>query len=131
MRKISGVKTVRVSLNDGLTVLDLDAGNAVTLAQLRTVLKNSGFVSREARIEAAGTVAASGDGLTFSVSGTGETFPLLPGVNARTVFDDLKKHVESGPVAVQLKGAASVPDKKGPSLVLDAFNYSDGGRLSR
>jgi hypothetical protein len=131
MRKIAGVKAVRVTLNDGLTVLDLDAGNAVTLAQLRTVLKNNGFVSREARIEAAGTVAASGGGLTFSISGTGETFPLLPGVNARTVFDDLKKQAESGPVAVQLKGTASVPDKKGPPLVLDSFNYLDGGRLSR
>ena len=71
MRKVSGVKTVRVSLNEGLTVLDLDVGNGVTLAQLRTVLKYSGFVSREARIEAAGTVAASGGSLTFSVSGHG------------------------------------------------------------
>jgi len=120
MRKISGVKTVRVSLNDGVTVLELDAGNTVTLARLRTVLKNSGFVSQEARIEAAGAVAAGADGLVFTISGTGEKFALLPGATSRTAFEDLKRGVDSGPIVVQLKGTASAPDKKSSSLVLEA-----------
>ena len=71
MRKVEGVQTVNVSLKDGVTTLDLRPDNKVTLAQLRTVIKNNGFVSKDARITARGSV--SGD--AFAVSGTGEVLP--------------------------------------------------------
>jgi hypothetical protein len=54
MQKVDGVQTARVSLKDGLTILDLKAGNAVTLAKLREIIKNNGFVSKEAIIVASG-----------------------------------------------------------------------------
>jgi hypothetical protein len=119
MRKVPGVTAVRVSLNEGLTVLDFNQGNTVTLVQLRTILKNSGFVSREARLEAIGSVTADGQGLVFTVSGTGEKFALLAGGTARTAFEALKGRTQAGPVTVQLKGTVSAPDGKTPSLVLD------------
>ena len=68
MRKVDGVDTVDISLKNGLTVLELRPGNRVTLAQLRTVIKNNGFVSKDAVIVAAGDV--KGD--VFQVSGSGE-----------------------------------------------------------
>ena len=68
MRKVEGVQDVRVSLKDGLTVVDLRPENKVTLARLRGVIKHNGFVSKETQITARGSV--SGD--TFEVSGTGE-----------------------------------------------------------
>jgi len=102
MRKIQGTRAVRVSLNDGLIVLDLNPSNTVTLAQLRTVLKNNGFVSKEARLEAAGTVAADDQALVFTVSGSGERFALLPSGNARTAYEGLKERLQAGPVTVEL-----------------------------
>ncbi len=120
MRKIPGVRAVRVSLNDGSTLLDLTPSNTVTLAQLRTVLKNSGFVSKEARLEAAGMVTADGPGLLFTVAGTGEKFTLLPGLTTRAAYEGLKGRLQEGPLALQLKGTARAPDEKAPSLVLDA-----------
>jgi len=54
MQKVDGVQTVRVSLKDGLTVLDLKPGNAVTLARLREIIKSNGFVSKEAIVVASG-----------------------------------------------------------------------------
>ena len=72
MRKVEGVQSVSVSLKEGLTVLDLKPDNKVTLAQLRTVIKNNGFVSKEAQVTARGQV--SGD--AFEVSGTGEHLPV-------------------------------------------------------
>jgi hypothetical protein len=54
MQKVEGVRTVRVSLKDGLTILDLKPGNAVTLANLREIIKRNGFVSKEAIIVASG-----------------------------------------------------------------------------
>ena len=73
MKKVPAVAHVRVSLNDGLTVLDLKPGNTATLAELRQIIKNNGFVSKEATAVARGTVA---DDRTFVVSGTNERLSL-------------------------------------------------------
>jgi hypothetical protein len=74
MKKVPAVADVRVSLKEGLTILDLKADNTVTLAQLRQIIKNNGFVSGEATVVARGTPAA-GD-KTFAVSGTNEQLSL-------------------------------------------------------
>lgn len=68
MQKVDGVQTVRVSLKEGLTTLELRPDNTVTLLQLRAVIKNNGFVSKDAAIVARGTPR---DGF-FEVGGTGE-----------------------------------------------------------
>jgi len=120
MRKTPGVKAVRVSLNDGLTVLDLTEGNTVTLGRLRTVLKNSGFVSKEAKVEAAGTVSATGLSLGFTVGGSGEKFTIVPGVTSRKPYEDLNRRLQAGSNVVQLKGIASAPDGNSPSLAVEA-----------
>ena len=72
MQKVEGVQNVQVSLKEGLTVLELRDGNHVTLEQLRKVIKNNGFVSKEAEAVAKGTVR----GTAFEVSGTGERLTL-------------------------------------------------------
>ena len=56
MQKVDGVQSVKVSLKDGLTILDLRQDNAVTLARLRQVIKDSGFVAKEAQVLARGQV---------------------------------------------------------------------------
>ena len=81
MQKVDGVQSVRVSLKEGLTVLDLRPDNTVTLAQLRTVIKNNGFVSKDALIVARGAMR---DGM-FDVSGTGERLTI--GAPATAVDD--------------------------------------------
>ena len=43
MKKIPAVSQVRVSLDDGLTILDLKPGNTTTLAELRQVIKRKRF----------------------------------------------------------------------------------------
>ena len=75
MKKVPAVTQVRVSLNEGLTVLDLEPGNTVTLAQLREIIKNNGFVSKEATAVARGAPNAAAD-RQFTVSGTTEELAL-------------------------------------------------------
>jgi len=70
MKKVPAVTQVRVSLNEGMTVLDLKPGNTVTLADLRAIIKNNGFVSKEATVIARGSV--SSDEKSFTVDGTKE-----------------------------------------------------------
>ena len=72
MQKVEGVKSVTVSLKEGVTVLELQEGNAVTLARIRTEIKNNGFVSKDAIVTARGAIT----GTTFEVRGTGEQLPL-------------------------------------------------------
>jgi hypothetical protein len=73
MQKVDGIQSVRVSLNDGLTLLDLKPDNTVTIAKLRQIIKNNGFVSKEAIVLARG--APSGE-RGFVVSGTNEQLTL-------------------------------------------------------
>lgn len=68
MQKVEGVQSVKVSLKEGMTALELLPDNKVTLAQLRTVIRNNGFVSTEVQVIARGSARSDG----FDVSGTGE-----------------------------------------------------------
>jgi hypothetical protein len=72
MRKVDGVENVKVSLNDGLTILDLKPGNSVTLAKLRQVIKDNGFVPKGTQIVARGSTAVADGRPVFDVSGTKE-----------------------------------------------------------
>jgi hypothetical protein len=75
MKNVPSVTQVRVSLNDGLTILDLKPGNTTKLAELRQIIKNNGFVSKEATAVARGSLGV--DEKTFAVEGTGEQLQLL------------------------------------------------------
>jgi hypothetical protein len=76
MQKVAGVQSVRVSLNDGLTILDLTPGNGVTLEKLRGVIKRNGFVPKEAAVRVRGTVGGTGSALTLQSAGASERFSL-------------------------------------------------------
>jgi hypothetical protein len=86
MQKVEGIQSAKVSLNDGLTILDLKGGNMVTLAQLRQIIKNNGFVSKEVRVRARGAATAAGGQPRFDVSGTREQ--LTPLANPQPSGDD-------------------------------------------
>ena len=73
MKKVPSVVQVRVSLKGGLTILDLKPGNTTTLAELRLIIKNNGFVSKEASALARGSAVEPN---IFVVSGTNERLSL-------------------------------------------------------
>src|SRR5262245_19204913 len=72
MQKVPGVTSVRVSLNEGLTVLELAPSNAITLSSLRQVIRNNGFVTKEGKITARGLFLESGGQTLFEVIGSRE-----------------------------------------------------------
>jgi hypothetical protein len=74
MQKVDSIQAARVSLKDGLTILDLKPGNTTTLKDLRRIIKNNGFVSKEAAVAARGSTTA--DQKTFVVDGSNEQLPL-------------------------------------------------------
>ena len=74
MKKVPSVTHVRVSLKDGLTILDLNEGNGTTLTELRQIIKNNGFVSKEVAATLKGSIST--DRKTATVSGTNEQVAL-------------------------------------------------------
>ena len=77
VQKQPGVASVKVSLERAMTEIRLDEKNAVTLTQLRRILKNGGFNSGAAEIEAIGTIGLR-DGIPIlTVLGTREEFRLI------------------------------------------------------
>ena len=72
MQKVEGVRETKVSLKEGLTTLDLKPSNRVTLARLRQIIKNNGFVSKEAAIVASGEEKTDAGMRVFEVGGTRE-----------------------------------------------------------
>ena len=107
MQRIAGVSSVRVSLNEGLTVLDLTPGNTVTLAQLRQVIRNNGFVTKQAQVIAAGTVSTTGGAVVFEVSGSRERYTLPAGF--------------SGSGALTVTGVADISDPKAIKMTVAAI----------
>ena len=122
MQKVTGVSSVRVSLNEGLTVLDLKPGNTVTLARLREVIRNNGFVTREANVVAWGTAVTSGSDLAFEIGGTRERFPVLAATNEqRRQAEELRaKTKAAASAAVLITGAVDLRDPKSMKMTVTA-----------
>jgi hypothetical protein len=122
MQKVPGVESARVSLNDGLTILNLKRGNTITLARLRETIKNNGFVSKEATVIVRGDVQIRDGELVLDVSGTRELFVLAADAEARAVYEDLRRRAERAPVTkVELSGLVEAGAAQPPRLVLRGF----------
>jgi hypothetical protein len=122
MQKVTGVVSVRVSLNEGLTVLDLKPGNDVTLTHLRQVIRNNGFVTREAQVVAVGAVSTTGSAVVFEVSGPRERFTLQPGSGQQLQrYDDLRARSQAGPSGpLALTGSVDITDPKSMKMTVTA-----------
>lgn len=120
MQKVPGIASVRVSLNEGLTVLDLKPSNTVTLAHLREVIRNNGFVTKEAKVTAAGTVVAKDANLAFQISGSGEQLMLSRGAASQSQFDGLRERSTTGKSsALVASGTADIADPKSFKMTVD------------
>ncbi len=98
MQKVDGVASVRVSLNDGLTVLELKPGNTVTLVRLREIIRNNGFATRDATDMAVGTIVSTGNDFTFEVGGTAERFPASASTELRARLKPAAQMLVTGTV---------------------------------
>ena len=104
---------MRVSLNEGLTVLDLKPSNNVTLAHLREVIRNNGFVTKEAQVTANGIVLATGSDLVFEVAGSKERFSLKRRTGQQGArFDELRERAKTNGAALTLSGSVDMSDPK-------------------
>ena len=63
VRKLDGVRSVTVSLNDGYADILLASQNTVTVERIREAIRRNGFSPREALVRVSGTVVRQGEQL--------------------------------------------------------------------
>ena len=68
MKKLPGVEEVHVSLEKAHTDIRFRPGNTITLAQLREIIKNSGFKPGQAEITALGRLVDDKGQLTLDLA---------------------------------------------------------------
>ena len=56
IKKLDGVESVDVSLERASADIRLKPGNAITLPQLRRIIRQAGYPTKDAQVEARGTV---------------------------------------------------------------------------
>jgi copper chaperone CopZ len=78
IRKLPGVDAVDVSLERATADIRLRAGNAITLPQLRQIIKDNGFTSKEATVTVAGNLIERGGKPALDVTGTKIVMLIVP-----------------------------------------------------
>jgi len=77
MKKLPGVESVKVSLNEGKVTIELKPGNSISMEQIRKSVTDQGFTPKEGKVTAVGDLTESNGRLQFKVSGTNEVFPVM------------------------------------------------------
>lgn len=92
IEKLPGVESVKVTLNAGRAVIQLEPGNAITLAHIRQSVERNGFTPQEAVISARAEVVARGDRVQLRISETNEAYEIADTAQADGMLRLLKTH---------------------------------------
>ena len=82
LENLAGVDTVKVSLQKATADIQLDAGNKVTLAEIRRVIRTSGYPTKDAQIVASGKIVSAGGKRTLDLL-NGSTLPIVDGAGTQ------------------------------------------------
>jgi hypothetical protein len=99
--KIDGVRSVEVSLKDGIATIQLAPSNRVTVARIREAVRSNGFTAREAEVRVAGSLVRRGDALALAVPGTTELFVLEDAPGAGGTVAELRRRGPDSRVMVR------------------------------
>ena len=120
LEKVEGIESVSVTLKRGVAHITLKKGNTLTLSDLRKIVKEAGYVSRQATVVVAGTAQGEGARLTLMVGGTREVFDLdaEPGRSLAEVERRIDRTVE-------ITGTIPAPDPKSGRERIQVQTVSD------
>lgn len=117
--KLPGVESVDVSLERAMAEIRLRPGNAVTLAQIRELVKNSGFTAKDASITVVGTLVQRGGEPAIDVSGTNTVMLLAPDAKQPEPYTALQTRLRGGPSApLELSGFVQARPDQPDTLVV-------------
>ena len=95
VQKLPGVESVNVSLERASTDIQLRPGNSITLGQLRNIIKNNGFTSKEATVTAVGNVIERGGQPALDVTGTNIVMLMVTDPTQPTAFKQVQDRLQT------------------------------------
>lgn len=108
VKKLEGVESVDVSLEKSAAVIVLKPDNKLTLPQLRRVIRNAGYPTRDAQITARGAITER------------QGKPVLDLLNGSALdLAEIPKGAPSGPVDVA--GVSRLVAKESDRLTIDSI----------
>jgi hypothetical protein len=110
VRKLDGVDAIDVALKTGTVSVRLRPGNRVTLPQLRQIIKDNGFASKDATITAVGTIVERGGKPALDVSGLATVALIARDPKQPDAYDAAAKMLAGRETApVELVGVIAAP----------------------
>jgi hypothetical protein len=115
LRKIAGVDTVKVTLNDGMARIRLKPGNDLPYERVLEVVFHKGFTPKDAQVTVVGELVAAEGKTRFRVRGSDQTFDVTTAAQAEKLKQELKKQMGK---TVQVEGTIPPPrDKETPAEI--------------
>ena len=115
IKKIEGVESVSVSLNQGSAAIRLQPANTVRIEQILRAVTNNGFTPKEAKISAVGKVLSAEGTLKFQVTGTNQSFDVLVDSAAKDISDAVRKEIGK---TIIVDGVMTLSKDKIPQTVM-------------
>ena len=91
IKKVDGVETVKVSLNEGFADIKLKPANRVTVERIRGIIRDNGFTPKGSDIRVAGRLVERGGKPALAVSGLDLVYLLVDHPDARGKIAELQK----------------------------------------
>src|SRR3954451_1100482 len=107
--KLPGVQSAEVSLDKASADIKLKGDNKVTMAQLREVLKENGYPTRDAQVEARGRIAERGGKLVLDL------------LNGSTIDLEIQSvALKASEAVVEIKGVSRTAGKAAERLTVQS-----------
>lgn len=128
LKKIEGVDTVKVSLNQGLAEVTFKPGTRATVEQVREVVRRNGFTPKVADIRVVGQLVQHGGKPALAVSGTDAVYLLADHPQAAGKIEELQRAARDQPVLVSGHVPESAAAKTGTPLTLQVREFTLAAR---
>lgn len=120
LKKLDGVTTVRVSLNEGMVTITLAADNQLSLDQIRQQILDNGFTPREAVVRVFGTVDSDGSQLRLKTTAN-TSYVLAPSATVGEAVWGKLKSIRAGS-DVEVRGRVESGTPAPLSIFVTAFD---------
>ena len=98
LKKVTGVDSVDVSLNQGLATVKMNPGNKITVPQLWQIIHSQGYTPKATTVLVRGTMAGTHGAPELKVLETGEVIALRPDPKHMEAFGGIDTRLGQGVV---------------------------------
>ncbi len=99
LKRLEGIRSVTISLNNGTAAISLASDNRQTLREIRQRISDNGFTPKDAEVKLSGTLREK-NGKFLIETGTGETYAIESRDETMHAFEQLRKSSQGKSVTI-------------------------------